>query len=152
MPYPSLAAAALVAALAGAAPVASPVTAPEPAGGAPGAPAERLTVTVTDSGTADGVYRLRCHPSGGNHPDSRAACDALDSALASGSDPFAPVPRDQMCTHLYGGPAAARVEGTWKGEPVRARFNRANGCEIARWDNLVPLLPQPGAEEPWSAR
>jgi hypothetical protein len=47
-----------------------------------------------------------------------------------------------MCTMLYGGPATAHVTGTWAGRPVDARFDRADGCEIARWDALVPLLPE----------
>lgn len=49
--------------------------------------------------------------------------------------------RNAMCTQQAGGPAAARVQGTWQGESVDARFSRANGCEIARWNNLVPVLP-----------
>jgi hypothetical protein len=42
----------------------------------------------------------------------------------------------------YGGAATARVTGTWAGRPVDAAYSRKNGCEIARWDRLVPLLPE----------
>lgn len=42
---------------------------------------------------------------------------------------------------IYGGPATAHVTGTWAGRPVDSRFDRADGCQIARWDALVPLLP-----------
>ena len=59
-----------------------------------------------------------------------------------GRDAFAPVPRDAVCTLRYGGPATARVTGTWAGRPVDATYGRTNGCEIARWDRLVPLLPE----------
>jgi hypothetical protein len=42
---------------------------------------------------------------------------------------------------LYGGPATAHVTGTWAGRPVDTRFDRSDGCDIARWDRFVPLLP-----------
>jgi hypothetical protein len=41
----------------------------------------------------------------------------------------------------YGGPATAHVTGRWAGRPVDAVYDRSNGCEIERWDRLVPLLP-----------
>ncbi|MCW8219530.1 SSI family serine proteinase inhibitor [Streptomyces halstedii] len=103
----------------------------------------RLTVTVSDSGnpTADGVFDLECGPAGGSHPEARRACDLLDEAVETGKNPFVPTDRNAMCTMQAGGPAVARVEGTWEGQPVDARFSRANGCEISRWNNLVPVLP-----------
>jgi hypothetical protein len=104
---------------------------------------DRLTVTVHDAGgDADGTYELRCHPGGGSHPDVSGACRKLDRGTTWGKDPFAPVPPGTMCTMLYGGPATAHVTGTWAGRPVDAKFDRADGCEIARWDALVPLLPE----------
>jgi hypothetical protein len=45
----------------------------------------------------------------------------------------------------YGGPATARVTGRWAGRAVDATYDRSNGCEIARWDRFVPLLPAMGA-------
>ncbi|MFC7259042.1 SSI family serine proteinase inhibitor [Streptomyces lutosisoli] len=103
---------------------------------------DRLTVTVHGMGNgADGRYELRCHPGGGSHPDVDGACQQLDGKTTWGKDPFGPVPPGTMCTMLYGGPATAHVTGTWAGRPVDARFDRTNGCEIARWDALVPLLP-----------
>lgn len=41
---------------------------------------------------------------------------------------------------VYGGPAIARVEGTLRGATVAARFDRRNGCEIARWDRFSWLI------------
>ncbi|AEN11273.1 MULTISPECIES: SSI family serine proteinase inhibitor [unclassified Streptomyces] len=111
----------------------------------PAEPADgtRLTVTVSDSGnpTADGTFELECGPAGGSHPQAQRACDLLDEAEQSGKNPFVPTDRNAMCTMQAGGPAAARVEGTWQGQPIDARFSRANGCEISRWNNLVPVLP-----------
>ncbi|MGW3493350.1 SSI family serine proteinase inhibitor [Streptomyces sp. NPDC001020] len=102
---------------------------------------DRLVVTVRHAGRADGTYLLRCHPSRGSHPDPVDACAALDRRTVWGRDPFAPVPPLRLCTMEYGGPATARITGTWAGRPVDARYNRKNGCEIARWNDLVPLLP-----------
>lgn len=78
---------------------------------------------------------------GGSHPDAREACGRLDRRTTWGTDPFAPVGSGTVCTMQYGGPATAHVTGTWAGRRVDARFDRGNGCEIARWDELVPLLP-----------
>jgi hypothetical protein len=103
---------------------------------------DSLTVTVHDVGSrADGTYELRCHPGGGSHPDARGACSKLDRNTTWGTSPFAPVAPGTLCTMQYGGPATAHVTGTWAGRPVDAEFDRADGCEIARWDTLVPLLP-----------
>jgi hypothetical protein len=105
-------------------------------------PGGRLTVTVRDAGGgADGTFELRCHPQGGSHPDAREACGRLDRRTTWGKDPFAPVGSGAVCTMQYGGPATAHVTGTWAGRSVDARFDRGNGCEIARWDALVPVLP-----------
>ncbi|MCD2465650.1 subtilase-type protease inhibitor [Streptomyces sp. MBT42] len=107
-------------------------------------PAERLTVAVSESGhpDADGTFELRCDDrTAGNHPARENACERLDRLAKEGANPFAPVPADQFCTQVYGGPALAHVTGTWQGRSVDARFSRANGCEINRWENLEPVLP-----------
>ena len=57
---------------------------------------------------------------------------------------FAPVPKNSVCTEIYGGPQRARVVGTVKGQVVRATFSRTNGCEIARWQRISPWLVPPG--------
>ncbi|MFF1307301.1 SSI family serine proteinase inhibitor [Streptomyces sp. NPDC058307] len=106
---------------------------------------DHLTVTIRDTGTgADKTFQtfeLHCHPSRGTHPDPSGACAALERNTRWGKDTFAPVPEGSVCTMLYGGPATAHVTGTWAGRPVDARFDRSNGCETARWDRFVPLLP-----------
>ncbi|MGW2560527.1 SSI family serine proteinase inhibitor [Streptomyces sp. NPDC001514] len=104
---------------------------------------DRLTVITSGTGNpmADGTYELTCAPAGGTHPEAQAACDRLEEFGRQGENPFAPVAQDAMCTQMYGGPATARVTGTWRGQPVDATFNRNNGCEIARWQTLEPVLP-----------
>jgi hypothetical protein len=109
---------------------------------APERSGDHLTVTVRDAGEGtDGTYELRCHPGSGSHPDAEEACAALDRGARWGKDTFAPVPPGGFCTMQYGGPATAHVTGTWAGRPVDATYDRSDGCEIARWDRLVPVLP-----------
>ncbi|MFJ2909401.1 SSI family serine proteinase inhibitor [Streptomyces sp. NPDC087228] len=103
----------------------------------------RLTVTVSGSGdpAAEGVFELECGPTGGSHPAAQPACDRLEELAREGAAPFAPVPRGAMCTQQFGGPATARVTGTWRGRSIDTVFDQSNGCEISRWNNLRPVLP-----------
>ncbi|MFF4491289.1 SSI family serine proteinase inhibitor [Streptomyces sp. NPDC001544] len=104
---------------------------------------DHLTVTVLHAGGGrDGTYELFCHPEAGSHPDPAGACRTLDRNTRWGRDVFAPVAPGSVCTMQYGGPATARVTGTWAGRPVDAVYDRSNGCEAERWDRLVPLLPE----------
>ena len=96
-----------------------------------------LEISVTPGGEVPTkIWTLRC-PDGGTLPDAAEACDKLESM----DDPFAPVPKDVACTEIYGGPQTAEVRGTFRGQPVNARFNRTNGCEIERWDKVQFLFP-----------
>ena len=93
-----------------------------------------LTITlVSDEGVDPETYELECDPPGGDHPQAAEACKALDAA---GARAFEPVAKDQACTDIYGGPQTATVTGTYKGQQVDAEFNRTNGCEIDRWEQL----------------
>ncbi|MFF1645120.1 SSI family serine proteinase inhibitor [Streptomyces sp. NPDC058240] len=148
----ALTAVASLAALSAAAPTATAVTGPLPLPLPLSLPVLRddartqLTITVSGSGNAaaEGAFELRCGPAGGSHPVARHACDRLDELTGEGADPFAPVPEDALCTQQFGGPATARVSGTWRGRSVDTVFSRTNGCEIARWNSLRPVLPNVG--------
>lgn len=103
-------------------------------------PTGQLTIMVWPQGRDAGdVHRwtLECGPAGGTHPHPAKAC----ARLAAVPHAFRPVPRDAMCTQIYGGPEEALVTGTYRGAAVRARFNRVNGCEIARWNRIAVLFP-----------
>jgi hypothetical protein len=100
-----------------------------------------LTVTFkADDKSKPVVMTLSCHPTGGDHPRAEEACARLDAVEQDGTDPFAKPAPDEVCTYIYGGPQTAAVVGTWKGEAVDAKFSRANGCEIARWNAIEPVL------------
>ncbi|MFF5366010.1 SSI family serine proteinase inhibitor [Streptomyces sp. NPDC013187] len=106
---------------------------------------DHLTVTVRNAGGgADGTFELYCNPDGGSHPDPGGACAALERDTRWGRDAFAPASEGGFCTMQYGGPATAHVTGTWAGRPVDATYDRRDGCQISRWDRLVPLLPAMG--------
>ena len=83
-------------------------------------------------GTDARTTRLRC-------PSQRraTACRRLRALPRSA---LAPVPDDVVCTQLYGGPQTGRIEGTIAGRRVAARFRRTNGCEIARYGRVAPVL------------
>ncbi|MET8568066.1 SSI family serine proteinase inhibitor [Streptomyces sp. NPDC004783] len=109
---------------------------------------DHLTVTVRHAGPdADGTYELYCHPGGGSHPDPHGACAVLDQDTRWGRDAFAPVPEGSFCTMQHGGPATARVTGVWAGRPVDTTYDRSNGCQVSRWDRMVPLLPDLRSDE-----
>ena len=67
---------------------------------------------------------------------SEAPCAVLTVAT------FAPVATDVPCTEIYGGADEVAVEGTVAGESLTTTFTRANGCEIDRFDRLLPLLSE----------
>lgn len=115
------------------APAATPTGSPSPGG-------TDLTVSVVDEDGQTLRWQLSCDPAGGDHPDPAGACAALAENAA---EALPAVAADQMCTEVYGGPQTATLTGTWQGKPVSSSFSRTNGCEIARWDALVPLLPEP---------
>jgi hypothetical protein len=107
-------------------------------------PASSLTVTYWPQGTAAGAkktWTLACAPARGTLARPLVACRKL---AAGGAKLFAPLPKDMMCTDIYGGPQVARVAGKVKGLRVFAQFSRQNGCQIERWNRLSPWLLPPG--------
>ena len=107
--------------------------------------ATSLTVTFWPDGPQGGTKRtwsLRCAPASGTLARPAAACRRL---AAGGTELFAGVPKDVVCTQIYGGPQTGRVVGTLQGERVSAAFSRSDGCQIERWERVSPwLLPRGG--------
>jgi Subtilisin inhibitor-like len=102
-----------------------------------GSAATDLTITVWPQGEGgpSSEWTLRCDPAGGTLPDAAEACGKLTAAVLE------PLPPDTICTQIYGGPHAARVQGTFEGREVDVHFRRSNGCEIHRWDVASFLFP-----------
>ena len=87
------------------------------------------------------TWTLRCNPARGSLPRPARACARLDTG---GARLFARLPRNIVCTEIYGGPQRARVVGTVNGRRIFATFARSNGCEIDRWQRISPWLVPPG--------
>lgn len=105
----------------------------------------RLTVTFQrDKDTPPVTWELTDDPPGGTHP----LADAARAALTNRPDALRPVPPDAVCTMIYGGPATASVTGVWHGQAIDARFDRHNGCEIARWQAMRALIDPEHAGDP----
>ena len=49
--------------------------------------------------------------------------------------------KGRVCDQIFGGPERARVRGMIGTAEVHRRLGRSDGCQIAEWDALVPLVP-----------
>ncbi len=102
-----------------------------------------LTIRLTEyPGAMDRVFRLLAE---GGIPDPASTVLDAGAALTAleihGAGIFFPRPGPpQRCTQQYGGPQVAVVTGQFKGRRVNCRFQLTDGCEIARWRALAPLL------------
>ena len=106
--------------------------------GGTSAPTElRMTLWPEGKAGPSRSWTLRCAPARGSLPNARSACARLRML----ERPFAPVPRDAVCTMIYGGPAEGLVRGTLRGRRVRAEFSLRGGCEIERWRRVRFLFP-----------
>jgi hypothetical protein len=101
----------------------------------------RVTYWEDGAGAPDDVWTLRCRPASGTVAKPVLACRKL---AAGGAALFAATPAETVCTEIFGGPQRARVVGLLAGRRVWTTFTRRNGCEIARWNRLVPWLLPPG--------
>ncbi|WP_017541183.1 SSI family serine proteinase inhibitor [Nocardiopsis halophila] len=106
--------------------IAAPPAHAAPAGAPPAEPsASRLVLAWTYEDGSDGSkVTLRCHPSGGSHPERSEACDALTEAgghfemLRSTGEP---------CTMQYR-PVEVTATGHWFKRPVDYRETFGNLC------------------------
>ena len=98
------------------------------------APRYDLTITYWPSGRGGEARSatLTCDPDGGSHQNPAEACDAL----LQHEDALRPVGPGTACTEIYGGPQLATISGPG----VHALLSRENGCQIARWEALAPVI------------
>ena len=96
-----------------------------------------------DAGSNPRVLTLRCAANAtGTVRSPTTACARLQRL---GPAAFRPTPANAACTEIYGGPSTARVTGRFRGLRLWVKLSRSNGCEIARWQRVAFLLPQPAA-------
>lgn len=99
--------------------------------------------TGTSDPYATLVVEVDSDGEGGTAPKrTEVDCETADSVPCAGltADVFEPTPRGTACTQQFGGPETATVTGTFDGREVDAEYNRADGCQIARWEKAAPLL------------
>lgn len=96
-----------------------------------------LTISVMKDAKAKEKSAVLICPGRTSH--ERDVCAALDVVAPR---VFQPVPEDRMCTMIYGGPAVATIRGTYGDDTdlADASFNQQNGCEIGRWNQILPVL------------
>jgi hypothetical protein len=94
-----------------------------------------LTIDVMRNPKAKEKSKVLICP--GRTPRERDVCAALDVVAPR---VFNPVPDDRVCTMIYGGPATATIRGTFQDDLANASFNQSNGCEIGRWNQILPVL------------
>jgi hypothetical protein len=78
--------------------------------------------------------------------DEQEACATLSEEAAITRLVEGP-PEDQMCTEIYGGPDVATITGTIDEAAVDATVDRANGCGISDWDDLLGGMLPPAVGE-----
>ena len=99
--------------------------------------AAHLTISVMKDQKAKEKSAVLICPGRTSH--DRDVCAALDVVAPR---VFQPVPEDRVCTMIYGGPATATIRGTYgeDNDLANATFNQQNGCEIGRWNQILPVL------------
>jgi hypothetical protein len=145
--------------------------------GIPATRGDHLSVTYDDGSGVARTYNLTCghdaytqgaegagggeaedgrHEQDARGPYNRRAEDDRDSADACAhldriGGPLPAVAPDRICTMMYGGPQTAQVTGVWHGRRVIEDYRRTNGCEVARWTRMIPVLPAPEPGDPGPA-
>jgi hypothetical protein len=74
---------------------------------------------------------------------AQQACDFLASSQDARTRLIEGPPKDRACTEIYGGGEVADITGSIAGTAVSTTVDRANGCGIADWDLLRPILVEP---------
>jgi hypothetical protein len=102
-----------------------------------------LTIRLTEApGAPEYIFRLEARDgavtAASTLPDPAGALDAVQR---HGEEIFFPKPGPpKICTQQYGGPQIAVVTGWFLGREVHSTLSRTDGCEIARWRAMAPLL------------
>jgi hypothetical protein len=120
------------------------------AGGAE--PPVRLTIAFAPrDGAARQVAHLRCTGSRASADGflrrvgaARACRHARRTAAFLARRP----PRGRACTQIFGGSQRAHVTGSIGTRRIDRRLARRDGCEIADYDRVVPLVPRAAREGP----
>lgn len=110
----------------------------------------RATLTVAVDLTGSGAYELSTVTCGSTTPEDDAnACAALKTK--DGVAALKPVPAGAACTSEWGGQQIATIVGRINGKRVQSTFTMEDGCEMDRWESLLPVLGTPMIPDPAAA-
>lgn len=91
---------------------------------------------------------LSCDGSKGKGTGYLAEKVAADSAcslvIGPGRKRLVSGPVGGACTQQYGGPEQATITGSIQGDRINTKVARSDGCGIADWELLTPLVGAPG--------
>jgi len=105
-------------------------------------PVAELTITVEHPDTGSAMYQVICLGDTATVTgddvgiDEQQACAVLADPAVVARLVDGP-PDDQICTEIYGGPDVATISGTIDDRTVDTTVDRANGCGISEWDDLL---------------
>jgi LysM repeat protein len=117
----------------------------------PSSASTQLTITTKTGSSASvlvpGDATLECGGSGGPTATGFLERNAEAACAAVAKDVLAAIAKDQqsgrLCSEIYGGPQTARIAGTANGKKVDLSVARTDGCGVADWVALEPLLGSP---------
>jgi hypothetical protein len=104
-----------------------------------------LRIALDPDGPGEKQERSKTVECGPEAEQEFSGCDLLTTLPP---DFGKPTPAQTPCTELYGGPDVVEINGTLDGVQLEAKLTRADGCEVARFDPIVPVLEKlfPGYE------
>lgn len=97
-----------------------------------------LQVKISGEDKKTFSWILKCQPNSGSHPKVSTACKFLNTP--AGKKAILELPKNEMCTQIYGGAITARIFGDFRGKKINLRLDRKDGCKIAQWDSLMKVL------------
>jgi hypothetical protein len=95
-------------------------------------------------GSEDGYLLVQSSFRGQEVASMRIDCETDKCIKELRSVDLEPLPEGTFCTKIYGGPQEISLAGNVNGEDIAASFNRSGGCEIARFESVVPFLEKNG--------
>lgn len=89
-------------------------------------PESSLALSLRSSDGTIAFTQLLCDPTGGTHPTSAQACEALDEA--GGEPAMLEAARPGAICPMIHAPVHASAHGHWQGEPVHFTTTYDNSC------------------------
>ncbi|MGH9244964.1 MAG: hypothetical protein ACRD29_11735 [Acidimicrobiales bacterium] len=103
-----------------------------------GGPMREATLTCAEAGASGTGFLAEASA-------AEVACELLTNNAQAKRRLVEGRPGGMLCTQIYGGPEVATVTGTIDGQRVNQTITRTDGCGIAEWQLLEPLIGPPAS-------